>query len=57
MEIKTLVYLSCNPETQARDWEILKNYFDLQFIKAYNFYPHTPHCENLIVARRKEKII
>jgi 23S rRNA (uracil1939-C5)-methyltransferase len=57
MEIKTLVYLSCNPETQARDWEILKNYFDLQFIKAYNFYPHTPHCENLIVATRKENLI
>lgn len=44
-----IFYLSCNPETQVRDINLLKQAYQIQFFKAYNFYPHTPHCESLAV--------
>lgn len=44
-----IIYLSCNPATQARDVEALLKKYHLETIKTYNFFPHTPHIENLIV--------
>ena len=46
---KTIIYLSCNPTTQARDLEVLLNHYQIKTIKTYNFFPHTPHIENLVV--------
>ena len=46
---KTIIYLSCNPATQARDLEALLNHYQIKTIKTYNFFPHTPHIENLVV--------
>jgi 23S rRNA (uracil1939-C5)-methyltransferase len=46
---KLICYLSCNPETQARDLKLLKEVYKIDFFKAYNFYPHTPHCESLAI--------
>jgi len=47
-----LIYLSCNPKTQAENMALLaQNYKIIQNI-AYNFYPHTPHCEHLIVCQK-----
>ncbi len=46
---KTIIYLSCNPATQARDLEVLLNHYQIKTIKTYNFFPHTPHIENLVV--------
>ncbi|BDQ04591.1 MAG: putative RNA methyltransferase [Candidatus Dojkabacteria bacterium] len=48
-----IVYLSCNPITQANDYNNLKEFYDLTFIKAYDFYPQTPHIESLIILKRK----
>ena len=46
---KNIVYLSCSPITQARDIkELLKDY-QIKLVKTYNFFPHTPHIENLVV--------
>lgn len=50
-EIKpqTIVYLSCNPSTQARDIKLLLDNYKIIKIKTFNFFPHTPHIENLVV--------
>ena len=44
-----IVYLSCNPATQARDVKMLLSKYHLETVKTFNFSPHTPHIENLVV--------
>ncbi len=44
-----IVYLSCNPVTQARDVALLAEKYDIVAHKGYNFFPRTPHIENLVV--------
>ena len=44
-----IIYLSCNPVTQARDVSLLQEKYQITHIQGYNFFPHTPHIENLIV--------
>ena len=48
-----IIYLSCNPVTQARDIaRLLKGYKIIDNI-GYNFFPRTPHIEHLVVLDRK----
>lgn len=47
-----IIYLSCNLSTQARDIEVLKDYYKIEFLKLYNFFPKTPHVEALCVLDR-----
>ncbi len=49
----TIIYLSCNISTQARDLAELKNHYEISFAKLYNFFPRTPHIEGLIVLKKK----
>ena len=48
-----IIYLSCNPATQARDVKLLLDNYCIETIKTYNFFPHTPHIENLVIMSRK----
>ena len=48
-----LVYLSCNPITQVRDLDSLLNYYEIKNVTGYNFFPHTPHIECLVLLERK----
>ena len=48
-EPATIIYLSCNPSTQARDIKKLLEKYHIKTIKIYNFFPRTPHIENLVV--------
>lgn len=48
-----IIYLSCNPATQARDVKILSEKYQIISIAPYNFFPRTPHCENLVVLTPK----
>lgn len=50
---KRIVYLSCNPVTQARDIAKLLDKYRIEFVKGYNFFPRTPHIENLVVLTLK----
>lgn len=50
----TLVYLSCNPATQARDLKILLPRYDIVAVQPFNFFPRTPHLENLVILQRKK---
>ena len=47
-----IVYLSCNPITQARDIALLTDNYQIQKIQPYNFFPRTPHIESLAILER-----
>jgi len=44
-----VIYLSCNPVTQARDVELLQEKYEITAHQGYNFFPRTPHIENLVI--------
>lgn len=46
-----IIYLSCNPVTQARDLELLGSKYHLEHFAGYNFFPRTPHIETLAVLK------
>lgn len=48
-----IIYLSCNPVTQARDVMRLANIYGIRAHKGYNFFPRTPHIEHLVVLDKK----
>ena len=48
-----IIYLSCNPATQARDVKILSDKYQIKEIKTFNFFPRTPHIENLVILSSK----
>ncbi len=52
-----IIYLSCNPATQARDVKLLLEQYQIETIKTFNFFPRTPHIENLIVLSLKSPLI
>ncbi len=51
LEIKPpkIIYLSCNPITQARDIALLQDTYKIVSITGYNFFPRTPHIESLAI--------
>ena len=42
-----IVYVSCNPATQARDVELLSRSYDVKKIQPVDMFPHTHHVENV----------
>ena len=44
-----IIYLSCNPVTQARDVAMLAEKYGIRAHKGYNFFPRTPHIEHLVI--------
>lgn len=48
-----IIYLSCNPVTQARDVQKLGEVYGVRTHQGYNFFPCTPHIEHLVVLDRK----
>ncbi|OYW86185.1 hypothetical protein B7Z17_00940 [Candidatus Saccharibacteria bacterium 32-49-10] len=44
-----IIYLSCNPVTQARDTARLAEKYGIRAHRGYNFFPRTPHIEHLVV--------
>ena len=47
-----IIYLSCNPVTQARDVSLLQEKYEIVHHQGYNFFPRTPHIEHLVVLDR-----
>ena len=45
----SIIYLSCNPATQARDLVPLLAKYQLTTVQTFNFFPRTPHIENLTI--------
>ena len=50
---KRIVYVSCNPATQARDLERLTEDYQIVIIQPVDMFPHTPHVENVVLLTRK----
>jgi 23S rRNA (uracil1939-C5)-methyltransferase len=48
-----IVYLSCNPVTQARDVALLAERYGIRHHQGYNFFPATPHIEHLVILDTK----
>lgn len=48
-----IIYLSCNPVTQARDVALLQQQYRIAWHRGYNFFPRTPHIEHLIILDKK----
>ncbi len=45
---KIIVYISCNPATQARDVAILSAKYDVVAVQPVDMFPHTHHVENIV---------
>jgi 23S rRNA (uracil1939-C5)-methyltransferase len=48
MEAPTIVYVSCNPATQARDLGLLSEKYTVTKIQPVDMFPHTLHIENVV---------
>lgn len=53
VEPPIIIYLSCNPITQARDIAALLPKYRITKVVPYNFFPRTPHLENLVILEHK----
>jgi 23S rRNA (uracil1939-C5)-methyltransferase len=47
-----IVYVSCNPATQARDVALLKEFYTVEKTQAVDMFPHTQHVENVMLLKR-----
>ena len=47
MQPRKIVYVSCNPATQARDLEMLSPKYSVARIQPVDMFPHTQHVENI----------
>jgi len=48
-----IVYVSCNPATQARDVQLLSEKYRFPRSQAVDMFPHTHHIENMLLLQRK----
>ena len=52
-EPKLIVYVSCNPATQARDIQLLNEKYEVKVIQPVDMFPHTQHVENVVQLERR----
>jgi 23S rRNA (uracil1939-C5)-methyltransferase len=50
-----VVYVSCNPSTQARDLAMMAHQYDIVKIQPVDMFPQTAHVENVVLLERKKK--
>ena len=48
-----MVYVSCNPSTQARDLALLDDMYEILAVQPVDMFPHTHHVENVVKLRRR----
>jgi 23S rRNA (uracil1939-C5)-methyltransferase len=53
MEAARIVYVSCNPATQARDLHLLGEKYEVKRIQPVDMFPHTHHIENIVLLELK----
>ena len=52
-EPQRIVYVSCNPATQARDLSLLDKNYKVVAVQPVDMFPHTHHVENVVLLERK----
>lgn len=50
---KRIVYVSCNPATQARDLQLLDCDYEVKKVQPVDMFPHTQHVENVVLLERR----
>ncbi|MBR4350896.1 MAG: class I SAM-dependent RNA methyltransferase [Bacilli bacterium] len=50
---KKIIYISCNPVTLARDYNVLKEQYSLKSIDLFDMFPETSHVETVMVLEKK----
>lgn len=50
---KKVVYVSCNPATQARDLTLMAENYSVEKVQPVDMFPHTHHVENVVLLKRK----
>lgn len=51
-----IIYVSCNPMTQARDCKDLEEFYSIEYIKPFDMFPQTYHIESIAKLRLIKKI-
>lgn len=51
---RRIVYVSCNPATQARDIGLVDTMYSIEKVQPVDMFPHTPHVENVVLLKLKE---
>lgn len=50
-----VVYISCNPATQARDIQLMSEFYEVKAIQPVDMFPHTQHVENVALLVKREE--
>lgn len=51
--VEKIIYVSCNPATQARDLGLLHDRYSVELIQPVDMFPHTHHIENIALLKRR----
>jgi 23S rRNA (uracil1939-C5)-methyltransferase len=54
LQPERFVYVSCNPQTQARDIDRLREVYRIDAMQPVDMFPHTPHIENVVKLARRD---
>ncbi len=54
IEPKQIIYISCNPVTLARDYNTLKEKYNIKEITLFDMFPNTYHVETVMVLEKKD---
>jgi 23S rRNA (uracil1939-C5)-methyltransferase len=49
---KRIVYVSCNPATQARDLQLMAHQYTVKKVQPVDMFPHTHHVENVVLLEK-----
>ena len=51
---RCIVYVSCNPATQARDLQLMDAAYKVTAVQPVDMFPHTPHVENVVLLEKRD---
>lgn len=52
-KVKQIIYISCDPETLARDLKYLSKQYSVDYVQPVDMFPMTAHVETVCLLTRK----